>query len=280
MKPLIAYCALLVSAVLAAQITNGVICNGGCQSHGLVAEWLMNAGSGTVNSDLICGDNMIITAGGGSWTTQAGLSGGAYTFDGSSTYMTAITQSNMGFDREVSGTFPPFSLAVWFNITIAASGSPSDPLLLGNVNSSATPEGYSLSLHANSSHWYPEFLYINTYPGNATQLWYGGCSVGPGYVTQNALHLAVITYNGSPFTYTGTLAYLDGASCGSQNVIHTNTSFSSANPSGRALGLGRQQDGSQYFGGTIGPAYVYNCVLTSGDISTLYANPYAPPTTC
>ena len=76
----------------------------------LVAEWNMADGTGTTVADSSGNSQpLTITPGSGGWTTQTGLSSGAYNFDGTTTVMQGPA-TGMNFDYN-----QPWTIAWWFN---------------------------------------------------------------------------------------------------------------------------------------------------------------------
>jgi YD repeat-containing protein len=241
-------------------------------NQGLMAEWQMANGIGTIVNDLCCGDNLTITPGGGGWTTQTGLAEGAYRFDGSATHMDAAnsTQLNLNYNQ-------PFSIALWVDATSTASPGGVEALF-DRRNSSSGYQGYSVYFGYDNwffPGWYMYFQLNSVYGSNYIEIEFSNSA---GQFTTNTLHSLVFTYDGSG-SAAGVTCYEDGTVC---YVIRTIGSTVNASTQNSIVPrVGTTATGTAYpFTGNIGPIYVWDCALRQFDASNLASNPYSPPAYC
>lgn len=254
---------ILLSLAAFAQILGPILSgnSGAGTASTNVARWAMSDGSGTTVTDSsTSSNNLTITPGGGSWTTLGGTNG-VYAFDGSSTYMTAANYTNVNFNYN-----QPFSIfAVGKFIANSAYST-----IISRLNSASNYQGYEFDIGFHTPNYVAEFFMVNTYTTNALQLY---CNTQQA-LTAGTLYDLLVTYDGS-HTAAGTKIYINGAIC--TNYITTFNSLTTTTTNTVPLNVGRRPGASpvDYFDGDLGPVYIWNRVLTSGEATTLHGNFYA-----
>ncbi len=227
----------------------------------------MKDGTGTTATDVsLFGNNATITAGTGGWTTQTGLSQGAYSFDGSTTLMTLSNYGYLTFDRNNS-----FSVSVVFNAT-STIGSGLSEALVSRLNTASNYQGWELGLNNQTYSGngnYPVVFLVNTFPSNSIEQMYD-CGAAP--VSINTLHSLLYTYSGTSTAAGGTM-YLDGVACTAE--VATQNSLTATMQNTVTPVIGGRINSTALFKGKLGPARVWNRVLTATEAATLAATPYA-----
>jgi hypothetical protein len=231
----------------------------------LVAEWPMENGSGTTATDSCCGDNLTITAGSGSWSTQSGVANGVYSFDGvasTGTRMDAANYTNLNFNYN-----QPFSIFAVFVSTNTGAGQQ----IIGRENTASNYQGWGLHLnYINGTTLQPDFELINSYPTNALEV-----STAATYTTDGTLYDVLVTYDGT-HDRNGVKLYINGSNISSTNTAHNSLTTTTTNTKNPRVGV--YEDGTTYpFKGKMGPVYVWNRVLTSGEATALHSNFYNVP---
>jgi len=236
----------------------------------LVATWEMTEGSGTTVYDVSGSqNNLTITPGGGSWTTLVGVARGVYLFDGTTTVMTAASNTNVNFERT-----QPFSLFSVFEVT--ASGINQATLISRLDTPGNGYRGYESSITAAVGGGYTvTFFLISTYPTSAIRVLTVTNGSGVGAVPVNAVTDLLITYDGSSKA-AGLNVYVNGvltaSTVGVQDTL-TTTTLTTINPQ---LGI-RASSGGNIFKGYMGPQYIWKRVLTATEASALHSNFYVIP---
>jgi hypothetical protein len=234
----------------------------------LVAEWQMANGSGTTSTDSCCGNNLTITAGGGSWGTLAGVSGGIYNFDGvtaTGTRMDAANQTYTNFNYN-----QPFSIFAVLDTT-DIGGNPQQTVVSTEV-SAANLLGYELMLnYTSSTNVSPLFILSASYPSPSKAII---ADTSTNTVVAGSLYDVLVTYSGSGVG-SGVTFYVNGAVKTTNTIVDTLASSTTTNSQNPRVGM--RIDGTFPFKGKLGPVYLWKRVLTSGEASALHSNFYAPP---
>lgn len=214
---------------------------GGCApSDGLVAEWTFNG-----NANDTSGNGMNGTVNGATLTTgQNGQANGAYAFSGSTQYISLASSTPL--DMPSSN----FSISTWVNVqTLPASSAWYD--ILSSVGFGDWSFGISA---ASNGLGYPRFTKVSQTDAPIGQV-----------VTQNSWRhiVATLTYGPSPSTVE---YYIDGVATGPLSWNHgAQGSFTSST---KRIG---SRASSGYFKGSIDDLRVYNRVLSSAEVTSLYA---------
>lgn len=221
---------------------------GGGLNPCLISAWAMNEGSGLTLHDTSTGGTNTATisgAGAVTWQSNAGLPGTTPLWTGSGNGLaTSSTLTNF------TGT-TAFSIAGWFTITSA------NATFVGDLNPSSNFIGWEVQESGNSVY----FNLINAFSGNTIQV-HSTAPFGSG------LHYIVVTYDGSQST-SGVKIYEDGASV-SISVDHGVLSATTA--SGLPTRFGARSDGTNEYAGAMAFVGIYNCVVTSTQVSTYNAS--------
>ena len=225
----------------------------------LVAEWQMANGSGTTSTDSCCGNNLTITAGSGGWTTLAGVANGVYNFDGTATVMTAANDTNLNFNYN-----QPFSVFGVIDFTNIVGGLED---ILGNLDTGNNYKGWDFDILATTHNLH---LYlINTYPSNLIDV------ATTANLTAGTLYDVLVTVDGS-HTAAGVTFYVNGSASSKAASVHDSLTTTTTNSVLPRVG-GWTGSSTQQYKGLMGPVYVWNRVLTSGEASALHSNFYNVP---
>jgi methionine-rich copper-binding protein CopC len=202
---------------------------------GLVAEWQFNEGSGTTTADDTENGHTGTLVGSVSWTT--GLVG-PYALSFSGGYVTIPDSPSLEFSATQS-----FSLTAWVDV-------PSLPGQWTGVVSKSrnSGSGYGIEIDPNN-----DWVYVS---GNVATLY--GPAVNTGW------SLVSLVQNAAAGTQT---LYVDG-------LPQISGPAQSSNGTG-SLCIGGDNGIDSYFNGTIEDVRIYNRALTSGDFSSLMAEPPA-----
>ncbi len=213
----------------------------------LISGWPMNEGSGTTINDISGNLNTVTIHQPGqiTWGTNAGFPGSSLTITGTNPQMSATSSSLTNF----TGT-APFSLAAWISITSVAANM----IILSSSTNAGTYNGWEIG--ATSNHFY--FFLFNT---NTTN---GIVVNGSTNVQNTGKHYVVATYDGSR-TAAGVKLYVDG-SLETPSVGQNNLSLTAV--SGIPPDLGERPADQNTMLGILAAPAIYNCVLTSGQITT------------
>ncbi len=221
-----------------------------------VLELYMDEATGTIAHDSSgCGNDFTITAGTGGWTTLTGVSRGVYQFDGTTTKMAGANFTCINFDWN-----QPFSIFAVFQRT---TGGTTQPIF---THTTTNHRGYDITLESGQL----AFLLSNVYP-TAIDIHCFSC---PGFAS-GALHDVLVTYNGNGLA-SGVKFYEDGTDYSANPSIFQNSLGGNPTTTSTVPNVGFRPEDSQFWKGYIGPIYVWNQVLTSGNASTLHSDFYAP----
>jgi hypothetical protein len=216
----------------------------------LVSGWPMNDGSGLTFHDVSGNGNTSTLNGSGAvtWQANAGYPGTTPSWNGSSGsgYATAASSTIGNFTNT-----QPFSVLIWQSI-----GGGSNEVFISNRGS----QGWDIE--NNSSGATLNVYLINSYPSNYIE-------VGSTTATSDGTkHFIAVTVDGSS-TAAGVKIYKDATLL--TNTVFTDT-LSGTIAGGHPLTLGSfVGGGSNYLSGPMSSVAVYNCVLTSTQISAYYA---------
>ena len=198
-----------------------------------IASWTFEEGAGTTTVD-VTGQGHDGTLNGPVWTI--GQVGNALNFDGSNDYV------------EIPSA--PFGFSTWNAITVVAWVKNDDGVVAG------TDDIISYWNYPTSKSW------ILTHHRNDRYFWEiaGKGNISGGTVSTNWVHVAG-TYDAA----TGVMRlYVNGVEVASR------TGLSGTLPSSNAqVRVGSQQDGSNYFGGIIDEAHIFDRALTQSEIQEL-----------
>lgn len=165
---------------------------------------------------------------------------------------------NMGNIHKFART-DAFSLAVWFKTVVASGGGRT---LISARLSSGTTRGYSVS-YAPASAVFVFALVSST--TNGTQV---NFAASPGVYNNGAWHLAAMTYDGSS-TAAGMHMYLDNVET-DRTVVKDNLTGDIESLAITDFCLGANDGAAAFWSGGLDEAAVWNKVLTSGELSSLY----------
>ena len=180
-------------------------------------------------------------------TDRFGIAGKAYSFNGSTQYMSTATSYANPTD---------FSLSIWFKTSTVSGGK-----LIGFGNS-----------QTGSSPNYDRHIYMN----NAGQIYFG---IYPGSVVtvnssssynDNAWHLVTATLSSTA----GMGLYIDGLLVGSNTAATTAQNYSGFWKVGFGNLLGwTSMPSSNYFNGILDDILIYSRALNAGEINSLFISP-------
>ena len=227
----------------------------------LVAAWKFLEGSGTTSADSsTSGNNLTLTN-----ATWAGAQAGtpltqAVSFSGTGGAVAENT-TNQNFEWT-----DPFTISQWINI-----GSSSEYTLPVGHLALSTFAGYSIRTNDIGEGLYELFL-----DNGAGQYWWANVPYG---TTSTWVHIVVV-YDGSgldsnvKYYVNGTLASTETTG---DSAVHQFTTGSIQNTQPMELGTDNGPAGAAGFTGLIGPTYIWNRELTSGEAAGMYSNPDFPP---
>lgn len=237
-------------------------------AQGLVAYWLFNEGSGTVTTDVNGKPgtlNNFTTAG---WTGS--INGGGLRFDGTDDYVNigTVLQKYVDYNK-------PFSIAMWFTFHTYSSTVYHE--LLGHLVQRGTAyAGVEIRIDPNDV-WEVYFVQapaINTQNGF---YWRWVSKVAAPEVGKQ--YMIVFNYDGGNASSSG-IIYMNGVNWGSEIWSDYGAITSSIYDSGylldKDLWIGRRNfsTGDMPFAGIIDALRVYNRVLHTDEIKTLYTQPH------
>lgn len=237
------YCLVLMKNTLTYVVTNDNLSPrvGGCvPGSGLVGSWTFNG-----NANDTSGSGMNGSVVGATLTTgENGQSNGAYSFNGTSNYISLATSAPLNF---ATGQF---TVSAWVNLSTLPAVSTWYDILSSTgagdwsfgVNTTAAGVGRSMM----------------------TKISQTDAPAGP-TVDQNTWKLltAVYTYGPSPSTVS---YYLDGVF--SSTVSWNHSAFGSFAPGTKRIG---SRSASGYFRGSIDDIKVYNRALTAPEVASMFA---------
>lgn len=217
-------------------------------------EYFFNEGTGTATANQ--GTGPALTLSGGSWVAQSGLSGGAYAFNGTSTYATVASATTA---YNFSST-QAFGVCAWFSTTSTSNY----PRFIGTEKYGTTATGgWEFGLQGSGIFF--ELAGTGGYNGNDSYTVYGGA------YSANSLVHACASYSGSG----SATVWVNHTIVSLTNLKN---SLSTSPAQGNPLYIGGLNTGSGInspFTGNIGPVTIINRALTQSDVDTLYGNPYA-----
>lgn len=210
----------------------------------LISGWPMNEGTSVTLRDVSGNSNTAtITGGGIVWQSNAGLPGITALWDGGTRANSASTTLT-----NFTGT-TPFSVSFWANPT-------SNGTYFSTLDTSGVDKGWEVAQATGST---LEFFIVNTFPGNRLD-------VTATLNINTGLHYVVVTSaNG---TAAGVKVYIDGTS---QTVTTVANTLSATAANGLPVTFGERKDTSLGLHGAMAFVGVYNCVLTSTQVSTNFA---------
>lgn len=225
----------------------------------LVSAWKMNEGSGTsffsyptagVNDATVNSSSNI------TWQSNSGLPGTTPHWNGSG-FALASSNTLTNFDGSSA-----FSISIWASVAGA-----SQQALMTTLKTASNFIGWEMNAKFQSTVYQLDFFLINNYPSNAIDVQ----SVAS--FSANTLHYFVVTYDGSKSanataSLSGVKFYIDG-SLSSTNTVNTNTLTGSTATSTPVRFMARDNATIVNVNGTYAAfAEVYNCALTSGQITS------------
>jgi hypothetical protein len=222
--------------------------SGSAPTNGLIFYYSLNTNSVPVPDDSGNGNTGTVT--GATWTTN-GITGGAYSFDGTDDYITVANESY--FDTPLDG-FHPCSISFWFKTPASNPSSRETIFTKGN-----DPNFFGIYLADNDHNiWF--------------DLKHNGDLSGAFPATfDNCWHYAVLTYDGSN-TGAGMKYWQDGVSVAGS----ASGALGSAIANNVAVTLGSGVVGGWNYGGGLDEIRIYNRVLTASEIIGLFYNGIPP----
>lgn len=220
----------------------------------LISAWPMNEGSGLTLNDVSGNSNTATISAGAAvtWTANAIKSGVTSPSWNAAGFALASSTSLTNF----TGT-TPFSLSAWED-----TNSSGNQTVMGTLNTSSNFQGWEMLLGLSGSAYFINFdLISNNGSGNLIDV------RTTATYSPNALHYVVITYDGSQ-SATGVKIYIDGTAVATTTL---NNGLTATAVSGQALVFGSRYGGSLKLSGPMGYAEIYNCALTSTQVSTYNA---------
>ena len=233
-------------------------------TNGLLGWWKFDETSGTSTADSSGNGNTGTVKPNATGVWVAGHINNAANLDGTSQYVDVANPSNFNFD-----TNQPFTLAAW---VYRNSSADTDDEIMAKLKQT-TGYGYSLFMvndgatnFCNTGSSCTTNCLIVNFTGNSTI-----CAIAQGNtsVTPGAWHYVVATYDGSQ-DVSGFQIYVDGVAQ-SLSTIGTTMGLGSTNTQDLLIGQDIKSS-SDYFGGKIDDARVYNRVLSASEVQQLYNN--------
>lgn len=225
---------------------------------GLVSAWKAIDGSGSTMADAANSDTITLSNASWSSTSISPLTN-SVVFNGTTTSGVSANSTAFNFDKTDS-----FSVSMW----VKPTKSTAEMTLLGRLSTASNYKGWEITLSTNSSPPYGfAFFLINTYPTNLIRV-----EGSTDFLSLNTLYHVVATYDGSQ-SASGVNLYVNGSAQAKNTTYNT---LSAATTNAINAYIGERNDASNLYGGNIGATYIYNRVLSSGEVSTLYSTPYAP----
>ena len=240
----------------------------------LVSHWPLNESNGVVTHDIgpAHNDGTLTNVGAGiiGWTTgiegsAVVLTNGAFTTVSNGGFVTVGNAASLNFEATNK-----FSISAWMK---TPAGLSQDVTVAGKMVQPTVPGGnyYGYELHYRTGTGILIWL-INTFQGNPATNHAIQVSSDDVPVNDGGWHQVAFTYDGSGLA-AGVTIYIDGVSrtnvvfddtLGTTNTIQNNVSFN----------IGSRDDGAFHnFTGSIDDVQVYNTVLSSNDLVTIYGNP-------
>jgi hypothetical protein len=225
---------------------------------GLMEYWKSQDGTGSTLANSGSDSPNSATGTGVTWGAGVGFTGNVATFDGSTSYATAASAPFTSFD----GT-TPFSACTWITpSTYAYSAS----FILSNFYAGEVTGGWGMGMFGSSSAPAGRLLVtMSTASGGRMFMQTSGVV----FPTINTNHLACFTYDGSKLA-AGVVIYADGSAQTPLVSVDTLAGGSIASTLPLTIGRSDATDG-QYFPGAIGRVRIYNRMLSSAELSTMYA---------
>lgn len=195
------------------------------------------------------------------------------TFDGTNDYVSLGGLGNFGSSLTTNNGF---SFVLWVNTTSTASGS-----LIGLRNGAGSNQNLVFQINRSSSDAQSTNalrLYVRD---QANHQLAGGVNAPVTSITDGAWHMLAVSV-----TTTGTPSinfYIDGASAGATTMNFTNALVPanlgnfSVGALGTSFGAGPGFTPSGFYNGSMDEVGIYDRVLSSGDISSLYSAALAVP---
>lgn len=212
----------------------------------LIATWSLDESSG--NATDASGNGHTLTN--NNVTYGTGLINNGAIFNSTTDSLVASTGTDFDFERTQA-----FSVQAWCNWTSLAN----NPYIMGHINPSANFNGWSLQADTIG-----ELNFNIANNGAGTNILYMRTS-STAVATGGWYHI-VVTYDGSS-TPGGVHIYVNTVDIGLTTIF--NTLSATALYTG-PFQLGSREGNSINFAGTMDIAAVWNRVLTSGEVSTLY----------
>jgi hypothetical protein len=216
----------------------------------IVSSWPMTDGSGTDLADTSLHSNQLdVTSGSLTWASHAGFPGTTPAW--SSTQATSHTPSVANFNGSTA-----FSVSAWIN----PSSVTGEQALLGNLHQTfGSFTGWELALEGNTI----GFNLISSAPGSD----FLGVTGTTTTLSTGSLYYLVVTYDGSK-SPSGVKLYVNG-------TLQTNSVFrnslSGSTASSLAVFAGAREANGAPYTGVMAFGEVYNCVVTSTQVSNYYA---------
>ncbi|GAA3760759.1 LamG domain-containing protein [Terriglobus aquaticus] len=257
--------------VLAFTLANGVYVGSWVAASGgsgavagtIPGEWFFNEGTGTSSTNQ--GTGPVMSIANGSWVSQAGLSGGALAFNGSTNTSTQTVATAAGSSFSLA---PGQAMGVCGFFSAASTGLYSRVIgTESSTGSSSGVSGWEFGLQ-NGAFFY-EVAGTGGYNGNDS------VSTTGGSYSANTLVFACANYNGS-----GTVTFYVNGTAQTTSVAKNNLTTSPASTGALTVGKLRGDTttaaGNSVFSGNIGPLFiVIGRQFTTSEISTMNGNPYA-----
>ena len=226
----------------------------------LISAWPMNEGSGLTLHDTSTGGTNTATISGApavTWQSNAGFPGTTPLWNGTGNAAAASTTLT-NFD----GT-TPFSVSAWIKLSGLGTGE----AFVGTLNPSSSFIGWEIGKQPTGGLTTdaPTFLLVNTFPTNRITF-----IAGSSNAMTTGLNFLVVTYDGSR-NVAGVTMYLNGVSIGPAAGGTTNT-LSATTANGIPTTFASRIDGSSELTGAMAFVEVYNCVITSGFVSSSFAS--------
>ena len=214
--------------------------------------WPMNEGTGSTLHDSIGSTNL--TATNVTWATSTGMGTSAVAqFNGTSSFASAASvDSTLNFN----GT-QPMTVCYWANYTASASTAAT---VIGNLETASSYQGWEVG--NGGAGLPPDFLVVGTVTSNQLTM------ISGTNVTAGSGELFCWTYSGS-LAPSGVTLYVDGSS---QSISVNQNTLTSGSTSTSPVYVGERNNGTSFFQGALGYMRVWNQVLTSAQIDTLYSN--------
>jgi hypothetical protein len=218
------------------------------------AWWKINEGTGTEFLDYSGNDNFIAFSSSpslGNWNTVAGLPGSAFVFDGDANNVNFPAGQSAGPTNFNGST--PFSVSAWVY--------PSNLTALITIIAAMSPGLTGWAMQMNSAEL--EVYLVSTLSAFAQV-------TGAFAFSDNTLYQVAFTYTGNG-SATGIALYVDGAPI--TTVVGTNTldGGNTQPDSVPSVGYSAGNEIGQAFLGAIADIRIYDVLLTSAQISTLYS---------